>query len=318
LSLGAEFEERIGGGSDELLESIFIPGLGEWWFGFWVVFWFEGAFEGVEACVINNGAASVSLVSIKLSELEVLASHIKWAVLKCWIRCFSKSIYNFILQLCWIIITNNTVASSTSLSHSFDQVLITPVSNTEGKDFGAIILRTHWFAIVDDLIFVADLSVGKNEDSLLVLSTVESWSGHQWAEDVGSTEVGIKVSGFVDCSVFGFVVVIVDLPSAPIAVGAEAEHTEFGTTWETLQEEDHCIVRDLHSVVAAHWAWSIDEEDELVFWVKLCWKVLFFKNTGCNSNLIGLVDVSGWRSKSWKNRCHDSNLTWIFLGLLEQ
>lgn len=192
------------------------------------------------------------MVSVELSELEVLASHIKRAVLKCWISSFSKRINNFILQLSWIIITNNTVASSTSFRHSLHQVLVTPISDSEGEYFSVIIFSTHRFTIIGYLRFVANLTICKKEDSLLVLTTVEGRSLHKWSEDVGSTKVGIEASSFVYCILFSLVVVIVNFTGAPSAARTEAQHTESGTTWETLQEEDNCIVRDLHSIVTSH------------------------------------------------------------------
>ena len=124
--------------------------------------------------------------------LSLSVQELKLAIDKSWFNGSRQLINNFFIELAQIIISYQTVMSTTSLCRIDDQLFISSITNTKGKDLILTILITMFLDQIDHALRMADISVCKQEYSFLKLSRISLKNRFQGLHHNSTTKISLK------------------------------------------------------------------------------------------------------------------------------
>ena len=158
IGLGTKFEKGVVW-TLKFLERRLVPGKIDWTFGYRIKFRSKFTKYRIKVSLIHKTTASYGFISENFSKIKFLFSKFEAALLKCWIRSFSESIYNFYFKFFRISIFYDAYGTSSGFCSSLAQVYITTRSNSKSENFSIIVLCTHLFTVINNLSFITNLTV---------------------------------------------------------------------------------------------------------------------------------------------------------------
>ena len=140
-------------------------------------------------------------------------------------------------------------------------MLVTTRAQTEGEDSDVSAICT---CLLNDCIPIIDISICEQEDSLLFARLALCLSVLQRFQDLSPAEIVIEKINLFDRCILVLIVVIEYVTFIKMLERrAEANDGELASLGETAHEKHAGLSGNLHSIVQAHAAASVDDKDEM-------------------------------------------------------